>query len=175
MELHDRAVSPWPIPPARAPLEIEASFLDSDVRGLLGTEELAGDEPACGPQLQWATHTEFPTIVKLLELNCCAISLTAADGGGVFAVLTNVVAGLDLETQGSEVVVPLADGPSRIAHPSGSCAVVFIIEIPVLTRRTAAANTVAGPTCCMAREIQRRRRRLFIISSWTCGRRTREF
>ena len=47
MELRDRVVPPWPIPPARIPLEIEASLLDSDVQGLLSTEgqDLAGDEP----------------------------------------------------------------------------------------------------------------------------------
>ena len=97
MELRDRAVSPWPIPPARTPFEIEASLLDSDVQELLGTEDLAGDEPVSGPQLQWATHTDFPTVVTLLELNCCAIHLTAAGGGGgVCAVPAKAVAGPDL-------------------------------------------------------------------------------
>ena len=65
MELRDRAVpGPWPIPPARTPLEIEAPLLDSDVQELLGAEELAGDEPASGLQLQRTTHTEFPTVVR---------------------------------------------------------------------------------------------------------------
>ena len=41
MELRGREVpGPWPVPPVRTPLEIEASF-DSDVQGPLGTEELA--------------------------------------------------------------------------------------------------------------------------------------
>ena len=42
---------PWPIPPARtarAPLEIEASLLDSDVQGLLGTEA-----NRCGRASKW--------------------------------------------------------------------------------------------------------------------------
>ena len=84
------------VPPVRTPLEIEASLLDSDVQGLLGTEELAGDETTSGPQLQWATNTEFPSVVRLFELNCCAIPLTAAGREG-------------------EVVVPLANGPSGFA------------------------------------------------------------
>ena len=68
----------------------------------------------------------FPTIVRLLELNCCAIPLTAAGGGSAFAVPVAAVAGLDLGMQGGDVVVPLADGPSGVAHPSDSCLVVFI-------------------------------------------------
>ena len=68
----------------------------------------------------------FPTIVRLLELNCCAIHLTAAGGGSAFAVPVAAVVGLDLVMQGGEVVVPLADGPSGVAHPSDSCPVVFI-------------------------------------------------
>ena len=84
MELRDRAVSPWPIPPARTPLEIDASLPDADVQELLGTEELTGDEPARGPQLQWATHTKLPSVLRLLELNCCAIQVTAAGSGGIF-------------------------------------------------------------------------------------------
>ena len=59
----------------------------------------AGDERAGGP-LQWATHTEFPNIVKLHELNCCAILLTAAGGGSVFAVFVKALAGLDLGDAG---------------------------------------------------------------------------
>ena len=48
MELRGCVVpGPWPIPPVRIPLEIEASMLDSDVQEL-GTEELAGDEPTGG-------------------------------------------------------------------------------------------------------------------------------
>ena len=104
--------------------QIEASLLDSNLQGLLGTEELVGDESVVGPELQWAIHTQFPTIVRLLELNCCAIPLTAA--GGVFAVPAKAVAGLSWESQGGEVVVALADGPSGIAHFSDSCPVVFL-------------------------------------------------
>ena len=46
MELRDCAV------PARSQREVEGNLLDSDVQDLLGTEDLAGDEPASGPQLQ---------------------------------------------------------------------------------------------------------------------------
>ena len=41
----------------------------------------------------------------------CAIALTAAGGGGILAVPSKAFTGLDLGTQGGEVVVPLADGP----------------------------------------------------------------
>ena len=41
-------------------------------------------------------------------------------------MLARAVAGLDLGTQWSDVDVPLTGGPSRAAHPSFSCAVVFI-------------------------------------------------
>ena len=44
MELRGRELpGPWPIPPVRTPLEIQASLLDSDVHWLCGTEELSGD------------------------------------------------------------------------------------------------------------------------------------
>ena len=76
--------------------------------------------------LSWLTHPAFPSVVRLFELNCCAIHLTAAGGGGIFAVLAKAVADLDLETLGGGVVIPLTDGPSGAAHPSDSCAVVFI-------------------------------------------------
>ena len=51
---------------------IEASLLDSDVQELLGTEELAGDEPARGPQHHLATRAAFLSIVRWLDINCCA-------------------------------------------------------------------------------------------------------
>ena len=128
MDFRDREVpGPCPIPPVRTPLEIEASLLDSDVQGLLGTEELADDETTSGPQLQWAAHSEFPSVVRLFELKCCTIPRTAAGSAGFFACSTcKSVVGLHLETQGGEVVVHLADGPSGVAHPQDSCAVVFI-------------------------------------------------
>ena len=84
MELRDRAVSP------------STRSHSARDRGLLGAEELAAEEPVSGPQLQWATHTEFPTIVRLLELNCCAVPLTAAGGGSVFAAPAKAVASLDV-------------------------------------------------------------------------------
>ena len=65
---------------------MEGGLLDSDVEELLGAEELTGDELASSLQLQWATQTEFPNVVRLIELNCCAILLTAAGSGGIFAV-----------------------------------------------------------------------------------------
>ena len=73
MELRGREVpGPWPIPTVRTPLEIVASLLDSDLQGLLGTEQLAGDEMTRGLQIQWATPTEFPSVVTLFELYCVA-------------------------------------------------------------------------------------------------------
>ena len=36
----------------------------------------------------------FPTIARLLELNCCAIPLTAAGGGSAFALPAEAVAGV---------------------------------------------------------------------------------
>ena len=51
MELRGRVIpEPGTIPPVRTLLEIDASLLDSDVQGLLGTKELAGDEPIQGTQ-----------------------------------------------------------------------------------------------------------------------------
>ena len=58
--------------------------------------------------------------MKLHEVNCCAIPLPAAGGGGVIGVLAKAVASLDLETQGGKVIVLFADGPSGVAHPSNS-------------------------------------------------------
>ena len=75
------------------------------VQELLGTVELAGNELMSGPQLQWA-------VVRLFELNCCAIPLTAAGSGGILAVPARAVAGLDLGTQEGDVDVPLTGGPS---------------------------------------------------------------
>ena len=88
---------------------MEASLLDSDVQGLLGTEGLAGNELTSNPQLQRGTQTEFPSVVRFFELNCCAIPLTVVGCGGTFSVLARAVAGLDLGTQGN-VDVPLIDG-----------------------------------------------------------------
>ena len=65
---------PWPIPHLRTLLEMEASLLDSDVQELLGREEFAGYELTSNPQLQWATQTEFPSVVRLFGVNCCCAS-----------------------------------------------------------------------------------------------------
>ena len=51
---------------------------------------------AGGLQLQRAAHAEFPNVVRLFELDCCAIPLRTAGGGGIFAVLAGAVAVLDL-------------------------------------------------------------------------------
>ena len=92
-------------------------------RGSSVPQELAGDEPISVLQLRWATHTAECREVARAQL------LRDSPGicwrRGVFAVPVRAVAGLDLETQGGEVVVPLADGPSGVAHPLDSCAVVF--------------------------------------------------
>ena len=62
MELRGHDVpGPWPIPRVRTP---KASLLDSDVQGFLRTEDLGGDEPVSGPQLQWATRTECREVVR---------------------------------------------------------------------------------------------------------------
>ena len=121
--------------------------------------DLVGDEPAGGPQLQWATQTEFRPSMKPHEVNCCAIPLPAAGGGGVIAVLAKAVAGLDLETQAGEVIVLFADGSSGFGHPSDSCPRQYLSRTfptsrtswmvspkfwrvyPVLTRWTAAHTT----------------------------------
>ena len=92
MELGGREMrGPRPIPSVRTPLEMEAGLLDSGVQELLGTEELSwlGDESMSGPQLQWTTQTEFAGVVRLFELNCCAIPLTAAGSGGILCSACN--------------------------------------------------------------------------------------
>ena len=101
-------------------------MLDSDVPGILRAEEVAGDDLASGLQLQWAAQAEFPSVARLVELDCCAIPLTVAGSGGIFAVLAGAVAGLDLGTQRGEVDVSLTGGPSGAAHHSESCLKVFI-------------------------------------------------
>ena len=60
------------------------------------TEEVTGSGLASGLQLQRAAHAEFPNVVRLFELDCCAIPLRTAGGGGIFAVLAGAVAVLDL-------------------------------------------------------------------------------
>ena len=112
MELRGRLLPDrWPMPPIRDPLEMQASLLGSDAQGLLGTEELAENELTSSPQLQWGTHTEFPSVVRFFELNCHAISLTVVAGGGIFSMPTRAVAGLDLGTRGGDVDVPIIGGP----------------------------------------------------------------
>ena len=69
---------------------------------------MTGDELASGLQLQRVGQSDFPNVVRLFELDCCAIPLTAA----------GAVAWLELGTQGGEVEVPLTEGPSGAAHRS---------------------------------------------------------
>ena len=77
MELRRRVIpEPWPLPPVRS--RDGGRLLDTDVQELLGVEELTGDELWSGLQLRWATQAEFPNVVKLFELSCCAIPVTAA-------------------------------------------------------------------------------------------------
>ena len=74
------------------------------------TKEVIGSGLASGLQLQRAAHAEFPNVVRLFELDWCAILLRTAGGGGIFAVLAGAVAVLDFGTQESEVEVPLTEG-----------------------------------------------------------------
>ena len=111
--------------PARARLESEASLLDTDVQELLNTKELARDEPASGPQLQWATHTEFSDYREVARAQLLCDSPDGCWRRERFCS-TWAVVGLGLGMQGGVVVVPLADGPSGVAHPSDSYKVVFI-------------------------------------------------
>ena len=60
------------------------------------SEEQAGDVVPSSSQLQWATQTARPRFVRLFELNCCAIPLSAV--GGIFAAPAIAVADLDLGT-----------------------------------------------------------------------------
>ena len=157
-------------------------MLDSDVQKLLGTEELVGDELTSSPQLQWASKTKFPSVVRLFGLNCCAIPVKAV-GRGLLECPQEAVAGLDLGTQGGDVDVPLTGGPSGAANPSHSCAVVFIeiaaeLEIVsdlILARWTATTYSVVGPNCCLRREKQRSRGKLCTVPSRLRGGRTRRF
>ena len=59
--------------------------------------------------------------------------------------------------------------------PAGNCLRFSRRICPILAKRTAAAYTVVGPTCCMGREIQRSRRRLCTVYSRLRGRRSRDF
>ena len=131
-----------------------------------------------GPQLQWAIQTEFPNVVRLFELNCCAIPLTAAGRWRHFCSTRRSGRWTGLGTQDSEVDMPLTGGASGAAHPSDSCTVVFIeiaadsegqlesvSEVPVdsvgfSSDGRATTHFVFGPHCCMGREMQRKSRKL---------------
>ena len=102
---------PWPIPPVRTPLEVEARLPDFDVQELFGTEDLAGTKLTSGPQLKWATQNEFPSVVRVVRTQLLRDSTHSGWGRRPW---------------GCVVDVPLAGGPSGAAHPSDSCAVVFI-------------------------------------------------
>ena len=69
-----------------------------------------------GLQLQWAAQAEFPSVLRLFEHDCWAIPLAAAwrrREGGIFAVPTAAVAGLDLSTEGDQVEVPSIGGQAK--------------------------------------------------------------
>ena len=102
---------------------MEAGFLDSDVQELFGAEELAGDELTSDPQLHWAAQTESPSVLRLFALKLLRDSTHSSGGRRHFAVLARAVAGLDLVTQQGTSACP-----SQVAHahPSDSCAVVFV-------------------------------------------------
>ena len=148
---------PWPMSPVRPPHEMEASLLDSDVQELFGPEELARDEVTSDLQLQWATQTEFPSVVRLFSLKSCAIALTAAGDGGA-------VAGPDLGSREAMSTCPSQMDrqelhilliPARwyteiAADLKGQLEIVSEVpeEIhPILTRRTATTYNVVGPNC----------------------------
>ena len=84
--------APWPSPPVRTALELKAGLLDSQ-QEILGAEEVSGEDLASGLQLQWAAQAEFPNVPRPFELDCGAIPLPVAGGGGFFAVLAGAVVG----------------------------------------------------------------------------------
>ena len=72
-------------------------------------------------QLQSAAQAEFPIVVGLFELDCCAIPLTAAgEGGGLFrsAYSTGYC-------EGRSRSASLSGGLSGTAHHTDSCEVLF--------------------------------------------------
>ena len=126
------------------------------MQGLLGSEELAGDETTSGPQLQWATHAEFPSVARLFEHSgevwrpCKSSRRSGFRDAGRRSRCTPF--GL------------LRGGIHRDCGRPQRRAGYYLRTsrgvYPILTRRTATTDTVVGPNCCMGRKIQRSRRRL---------------
>ena len=75
-----RVLDPWLLPRCRDALDVEVSFLDSGVQTILEVGEGTGDELASGLKLRWAAQVEFPSVVRLVELECRAVPL-AVEGG----------------------------------------------------------------------------------------------
>ena len=73
---------PWPLLLVRIALEIEVGLLNSEVQEIFGAEG-SDWRRAC----EWPGQAEFPKVVRLFELDCCSIPLTAAGCVGIFAVL----------------------------------------------------------------------------------------
>ena len=131
---------------------MEASLLDSDVQELLGTEEVAGDELTSSPQLQWAAQAEFSSVVRLFELNCCAIPLAAVGGKAFLQCLHDQL--LDW-TWGRRGATSTCDRQE-----------LHILQILALWfLRTATTYSVVGPHCCMGREMQRSQGKLCAVFS----------
>ena len=78
---------------------MKAGLLDSEVQENLRAGEVAGDELASGLQCQRAAQADLLNVVRPFELACCGIPLTAAGGGGIFAVPATVVAWLGREAK----------------------------------------------------------------------------
>ena len=103
---------PWPIPPVRSPLEMEAGFLNSDVQK---RDEVASERSAfsmgCPDQV-----SECREGIRTLLLR------DSAYNGWRWRHFRSSCR----ERRGATSTCPLAGGPSGTAHHSVSCAVVFI-------------------------------------------------
>ena len=159
---HGIDVVRYPLLLVRTALEMEAGLLDSQVQEVLGAEEVTGRGLASGLQLQWAAQDEIPN-VRLFELDCCAIPLTAA--GGMFAGPSGAVGGRALGTQGGVLLtsctsfVLLRELPtSRVSLRSSP---KFQLEPPASV----------SPGCCTGRKMWRSRGNLCSVRSWFRGRR----
>ena len=127
MDLRGREVpGPWPIPPVRPPLEMEARLLDSltaagdggifavPVRAVCWTRlGLAGERRRRAPH-SWTVRscTPFRFLRGSIPRDSC-----------------------------------------RLGEPGGNCLRSSRGIHPILARRTAATYSVVGPNCCMGRQI----------------------
>ena len=73
---------PWPIPPVRTPLGMEASLLGSDVQELFRTEGFGSLRTDVQYAVSTACLTEFLCVVGLFELNFLALPVAAVGRGG---------------------------------------------------------------------------------------------